>query len=149
MTFAPSTNTTTSIADEQAIQNVLDQFIAAWNAHDAAMFASVFAEDVDFTNVKGVSRHGRAAFAAFHEPMFQTIWASSTQRISKVKIRFLKPDVAAVDAWWDLDGLKKQDGSDAPPRNGLLMLIMTKENEKWEITVMHNMDLPGSERQQC
>lgn len=143
MSFASANDLTRDI-DVPAIQNILNDFIAAWNAHDAKSLSQLFAEDADFTNVKGVSRHGRTAFEEFHEPLFKTIWAYSTITITKNKVRFIKQDVAAVDTWWDLTGLKKPDGSDAPPRTGLLIFIMTKSNNKWEITVMHNMDLPGS-----
>ena len=143
MSFASANDLTRDI-DDPAIQNILNDFAAAWNAHDARSFSQLFAEDADFTNVKGVSRHGRAAFEEFHEPLFKTIWAYSKITITKNKVRFIKQDVAAVDAWWDLTGLKKSDGSDAPPRTGLLILIMTKSDNKWEITVMHNMDLRGS-----
>jgi len=149
MILTPSTSLTSNVSDEQAIQKILDDFIAAWNAHDVRRFSQLFAEDADFTNVKGVSRYGRVAFEEFHAPFFKTIWAHSTQIITKMKIRYIKPDVAAVDAWWELEGLKKPDGSDAPPRNGLLMFIMTKHNQEWVITVMHNMDLPGSGGQNC
>lgn len=149
MNLASPTNLTANLTEEQAIQTVLDHFIAAWNAHDVKQFSQLFAEDADITNVKGVSRYGRAAFEEFHAPLFKTIWAESTQAITKKKVRFIKPDVAAVDAWWELYNLKKPDGSDAPPRNGLLMFIMTKQAGDWVITVMHNMDLPGSGNQNC
>jgi uncharacterized protein (TIGR02246 family) len=149
MTTTTAINLTAIASDEEAIQTILNDFISAWNAHDVKSFSHLFAEDADFTNVKGVSRHGRNAFEEFHAPLFKTIWANSTQTITEKKIRFIKPDVAAVDARWDLTGLKKPDGSDAPPRNGLLMFIMTKQASRWEITVMHNMDLPGSGSQHC
>ena len=135
--------------DNQAIQNVLNDFAAAWNAHNVSRFSTLFAEDADFTNVKGVSRHGRTAFEEFHEPFFKTIWANSTLNITKKKVRLIKQDVAAVEAWWDLNGLRKPDGSHAPPRTGLLIFIMTKSNNDWIITVMHNMELPGSVTQNC
>jgi uncharacterized protein (TIGR02246 family) len=144
-----SANDITRTIDDHALQNILNEFVAAWNAHDVKSFSKLFAEDADFTNVKGVSRHGRTAFEEFHDPLFKTIWAHSSITITKKKVRFIKQDVAAVDAWWDLTGLKKPDGSDAPPRTGLLIFIMTKSNNDWVITVMHNMDLPGSVSQNC
>jgi uncharacterized protein (TIGR02246 family) len=149
MTFASADKLTPDDFDDQAIQRQLNEFVATWNSHEVRYFSQLFAEDADFTNVKGVSRHGRTAFEEFHAPFFKTIWAYSTLTITRKKVRFIKPDVAAVDAWWDLTGLKKPDGSDAPPRNGLLMFIMTKHNQEWIITVMHNMDLPGSVSQNC
>lgn len=130
--------------DEAAIRNVLAAFVEAWNKHDANAFSVVFAEDADFTNVRGMSAHGRTEVAKFHAPMFATSFKDSTQKIAESKIRFIKPDVAAVDARWEMTGAKTRDGQDIPLRKGLLNFVMTKEGDQWFITVMHNMDLPAS-----
>ena len=139
----------TDTSEKEGIKEVLNAFADAWNVHDPKRFSQLFSEDTDFTNVKGVYRHGRTAFEEFHTPFFKTVWASSTLKINRSRIRFIKPDVAAVDAWWDLDGLKGPDGTHRPPRTGLLMFIMTKEDNNWMITVMHNMDLPESVGVNC
>ena len=81
----------------------------------------------------------------FHAPGFATRWKDSYQKITQSKIRFIKPDVAAVDAWWEMTGIKGPDGQDMPQRKGLLNFIMTRKSETWLITVMHNMDLPISQ----
>ena len=138
-----------AISNEEGIQKVLNGFTVGWNMHDAKIFSQIFTDDADFTNVMGMTRHGRLAIEEIHEPGFKGIWGSSALTITKLKIRFIKPDVAAVDAWWELIGSKKQDGSDAPTRNGLLNFVVTKENDNWFISVMHNMDLPGSSPQSC
>ncbi len=140
---------TTFCSDEKGIERLLAAFAEGWNNHDAAEFSRVFEEDADFTNVMGISKSGRSAIEALHAPLFQTIWAFSTLSITESKIRFIKPDVAAVDARWTLDGLKDQNGNDRPPRNGLLNFVMTKGNDRWMITVMHNMELPNSVAQNC
>ena len=57
------------------------------------------------------------------------------------RIRFLRPDVASVDATWTQTGAV-QNGRDMGLRKGLLMLIATKQGDDWGIAVMHNMDLP-------
>ena len=128
--------------NEEPILKVLSDFTDAWNKKDAKAFASIFSEDADFTNVIGKSAHGRNEIEKFHEPGFKTKWKTSYQKITKSKVRFIKPDVAAVDAWWELSGLKNADGQDMPQRKGLLNLIMTRNGDTWLITVMHNMDLP-------
>ncbi len=73
-------------------------FIEAWNKHDAKAFSMVFAGDADFTNVAGVSAHGRAEVEKFHAPRFATTFRDTHQKIAETKIRFIKPDVAGVDA---------------------------------------------------
>jgi uncharacterized protein (TIGR02246 family) len=129
--------------DEQtAVRSVLTAFVEAWNKHDAEAFSMVFADDADFTNVRGMSAHGRTEIAKFHAPTFATTFKDSHQRIVDTRVRFIKPDVAAVDAWWELTGAKTRDGQEIPLRKGLLNFVMTREKAHWLITVMHNMDLP-------
>lgn len=89
------TKDTASAKDEELIKNVLTDFIDAWNKHDAKTFSMVFAEDADFTNVGGNSKRGRNEIEKHHEPSFKTKWKDSYQKITKSKIRFIKPDVAA------------------------------------------------------
>ena len=130
--------------DEMGIKKVLADQVEAWNRRDAKAFSMAFAEDADFTNVVGASAHGRAEVEKFHAPMFATIFKDSNLKMTKTKIRFIKPDVAAVDAWWEMTGAKTREGKEIPLRKGLLNFVMTKEGGRWFITVMHNMDLPGS-----
>ena len=134
---------TANAKDEEEIQKVLAQQAEAWNRHDAKAFSLVFAEDADFTNVVGMSAHGRAEIEEFHAPMFATRFKDTHLNITNTKIRFINPDVAAVDRWWEMTGAKTQEGKEIPLRTGLLNFVMTKEGGQWFITVMHNMDLPA------
>ena len=133
-----------SVKDEEAIRKVLADFAEAWNKHDAKAFSMVFAEDADFTNVRGMSAHGRAEVEKFHAPRFATIFKETHQKTTDTKIRFIRPDVAAVDVLWEMTGAKTQEGQEIPLRKGLLNLVMTKDDARWFITVMHNMNLPDS-----
>lgn len=130
--------------DEAGIRKVLADQVEAWNRHDAKAFSMVFAEDADFTNVVGASAHGRSEVEKFHAPMFATIFKDTVLKVTKTKIRFVKPDVAAVDAWWEMTGAKTREGRDIPLRKGLLNFVMIKEGDRWLIAVMHNMDLTVS-----
>src|SRR6202045_3416665 len=87
--------------DEKAIKQVLTGFVEAWNRHDAKAFSMVFAEDADFTNVRGMVAHGRTEVEKLHAPRFATNFKDSNQKITETKIRFITPDVAAVDARWE------------------------------------------------
>lgn len=129
-------------AEEASIRNVLTAFTKAWNEHDAYAFSMAFAEDADFTNVRGMGAHGRTEIAKFHAPAFETVFKESHQKIVDERIRFIKPDVVAVDAWWEMKGARTRDGKPIPLRKGLLNFLMTKTEGHWLITVMHNMELP-------
>jgi uncharacterized protein (TIGR02246 family) len=134
--------TSADATEEAGIRNVLAAFIDAWNRHDAEAFSMVFAEDADFINVRGIGARGRTEIAKFHAPVFATTFKESHQRIVDARIRFIKPDVAAVDAWWGTTGVRTRDGQEIPLRKGLLNFVMTKKDGHWLITVMHNIELP-------
>jgi uncharacterized protein (TIGR02246 family) len=115
---------------------------------DAHAFSMVFHEDADFTNVWGMTAHGRKAIEEFHRPLLEGDGAGpipsfkhAQLQVLDTQIRFLRPDVASVDTTWTQTGAV-QNGRDMGLRKGLLMLIATKQGDDWGIAVMHNMDLP-------
>ena len=127
--------------EDDAIRAVMDRFMDAWNHHDVHAFAAVFAEDADFTNVQGKSASGRAKIEEFHTRPFATLFKDSHQKYTDIKLRYLRPDIAAVDVHWEMAGATDAQGNPRPLRHGLLNLIMMKNDGQWQIVVMHNMDL--------
>ena len=77
--------------DEKGIKQVLAAFVEAWNHHDAKAFSLVFAEDADFTNVRGMSAHGRAEVEKFHAPRFATKFKDSNQKIAEIRSGSSRP----------------------------------------------------------
>ena len=130
-------------SDDQGIRQLLSGFVEAWNRHDASAFSMTFAEDADFTNVRGMSAHGRSDIEKFHAPVFATMFKDSILKITQSKIRYIKPDVAAVDAQWEMTGAKTSDAHDIPLRKGLLDLVLIKQAGQWHIAIMHNLELPA------
>jgi uncharacterized protein (TIGR02246 family) len=131
--------------DFAAIAQTVANFVNAWNVHDAHAFAATFAEDADFTNVAGTHALGRAKIEAFHAPMFAAVFKDSHQTAVIRSIRFLRSDLASVDADWQMTGAKTPDGVPRPPRKGLLDFVMARQSDgSWLIEVMHNTDLTNS-----
>jgi len=140
--------TPTRPGDEKSISALLTAMGDAFAKLDAHAFSLVFHEDADFTNVWGMSAHGRKGIEEFHRPLLEgdgsgpvPSFKHAETKIVDTRIRFLRPDVAAVDAMWTQTGAI-QNGREMGFRKGLLMLIATKEADRWGIAVMHNMDLP-------
>jgi len=134
--------------DEKPVRALVAAMGEAFAKLDAHAFSLVFHEDADFTNVWGMSAHGRNAIEEFHRPLLEGDGAGQIPsfkhaelKILEMRIRFLRPDVASVDALWTQTGAV-QNGHDMGARKGLLMLIATRERDGWGIAVMHNMDLP-------
>ena len=141
-------DSTVQANDEKPIGVLIAAMGEAFAKLDAHAFSMVFHEDADFTNVWGMTAHGRKAIEEFHRPLLEGDGAGpipsfkhAQTNVLHTQIRFLRPDVASVDATWTQTGTV-QNGRDMGLRKGLLMLIATKQGDNWGIAVMHNMDLP-------
>lgn len=128
--------------DISAIKEVVAGYSAAFNRHDATATANLFAEDADFTNLRGVYRHGRKEI----EQTFVTLYAGvlkSARRTDTVKnVRFLTPEIAVMDDLWEIEGSTAPDGSANPGRKGLFDWVLTKVNGRWVITAFHEAEFP-------
>jgi uncharacterized protein (TIGR02246 family) len=133
---------------EKPVRALIAAMGEAFAKLDAHAFSMVFHEDADFTNVWGMTAHGRKAIEEFHRPLLEGDGAGPVPsfmhaelKMLETRVRFLRPDVASVDTIWTQTGAV-QNGRDMGARKGLLMLIATKERDGWGIAMMHNMDLP-------
>jgi uncharacterized protein (TIGR02246 family) len=131
-----------SEADSQEIKQVFAEFYEAFNRHDAHAAAMTFAEDADFTNMRGVHRHGREEIQAWLESLFKGNLRAARRTDTVKSIRYLTPTLATVDADTVLTGTLANDGSEVAPRKGLMVTTMSKRNGKWRISVFHEVEFP-------
>ncbi len=131
---------------EQAVQQIVDAFAAAWNDHDARALAALFAQDADFTNVFGMTARGRSSIEQFHRPIFETMFKDSRLEATRTQIRPVRPDVVALDMHWSMTGARDPEGNEWPERHGLISMVIVRDQDVWSIAVMHNMDLPDDGR---
>jgi uncharacterized protein (TIGR02246 family) len=137
---APSS---TADADSAAIKKVCGDFSESFSRHDAHGVAMTFAEDADFTNMGGRRSHGRADIEKWFAGLFAGNLKDS-QRTDTVKsIRFFTPELAEVDADTVITGTKSADGSVIPPRKGLMIVTMIKQNGRWFIGTFHEAEFPA------
>jgi uncharacterized protein (TIGR02246 family) len=139
----PPSTTMDRPADRAAIRVIVQRYEDAWNAHDPRSFSQIFAPDGEFTNVRGVDSSGPAGIEKAHTPLFKGMFAHSHQQTTRVRIRFLCPDVAAVDVRWRMTGALDRLGNPRPPATGIRDIIMTKHDGLWRIAIFHNMELPA------
>ena len=130
-------------ADSAAIKKVCGDFSENFSRHDARGVAMTFAEDSDFTNMGGRHSHGRADI----EKWFAALFAGNlkdAQRADTVRsIRFFTPELAEADADTVITGTKTADGSAIPPRKGLMIVTMIKQNGRWLIGTFHEAEYPA------
>jgi uncharacterized protein (TIGR02246 family) len=124
--------------DRAAIEKSVQNYMDSWNTHDVHAVAMTYTEDCDFVNNFGALTHGRAGMEATFGPFMSGAYSATHQTGTVRSIRFLKPDVAAVDVDWEMTGAKNPDGSIRPTRKGLHSLVMTKQSDgPWLIAIMH------------
>lgn len=128
--------------DEKAIQTLVNQFNAAFNAHDPKTFSMVFAEDTDVTNWLGKTVHGRTAVQELMTFVFQKMHPVTKQTLQPASIRFLTPDLAQVDIRAMNEGAFTPNGKPDPIGYYLLNWTVMREQDTWRIKVFHNTRLP-------
>src|SRR5216683_3609181 len=133
-----------SEADSVAIKQVCADFSENFSRHDAHGVALTFAEDADFTNMRGSHSHGRADIEKWFASLFRGNLKDSLRTDTVRSIHFFTPELAAVDADTVITGTKAADGSEIPPRKGLMVVLMTKQNSRWFIGTFHESEYPAS-----
>jgi uncharacterized protein (TIGR02246 family) len=127
-----------------AVQRIVNDYSERMNRHDAHDVASLFAEDGDFTNMRGDSQHGRKQIEAFYAKLFdgplKEVYRTDTVR----NIRILSPEIAAVDGLWQMRFTLAVNGAKGPVRDGLFDYILTKQNGRWFITVFHESEFAAN-----
>jgi len=147
--FAPATRAQGqaqgSDADAKAIKQVYAEWYEAFSRHDAHAAAMTFTDDADFTNMRGVHNHGRKEIEAHLATIFAGALGSARRTDTVRTIRFFSPELAEVDADTVISGTKAADGSEVPPRKGLMVTTMTKQNGRWFISVFHEVEFPPAQ----
>jgi uncharacterized protein (TIGR02246 family) len=128
-----------------AFENIVSQLETAWNAMDASAFASHFAEDADFVNIRGEHFRGRPAIAAGHATIFRTVYVGSTVKMTLETARMVHPDVTLVHV---LSVLDVPQGPLAGRHQACFSMVLTRRGGGWEIAAFHNtlQDPPGPSR---
>jgi len=141
---APAQSQPSSVeAESAAIKQVCADFSENFSRHDAHGVAMTFAEDADFTNMGGRHSHGREEIEKWFAALFRGNLKDSLRTDTVRSIRFFTPELAAVDAETVITGTKTADGSELPPRKGLMIVLATKQNARWYIGTFHEAEYPA------
>ncbi|MBN0044416.1 SgcJ/EcaC family oxidoreductase [Streptomyces actuosus] len=121
--------------DVRAIHALWDDMRRAWAEGDAGRFAASFAEDCDFTTVRGDRPTGRAGIEAGHAALFRGPYAGTALGTRVTAVRFLRPGLATVD----VESTVGAPGSTAPTRTHALAVVERTPQRTWLIRAFHNM----------
>ncbi|MDX8491714.1 SgcJ/EcaC family oxidoreductase [Mesorhizobium sp. VK22B] len=122
-------------------EDVATAFADAWNRHDMDDFAALFSEDANFVNVVGVWWKNRTEIEGAHRATHQTMFRDSRLEGVVSSAVELAPGLASLHYKWTLTGASAPDGSPAGTREGILLLVVKKDQSNWRIKVAQNTDI--------
>lgn len=120
---------------------VVSAFAEAWNRHDMAGFADLFAADAEFVNVVGIWWKGKESIRKAHEFAHASMFRHSRLSILATEVRFPVAPLAIARSIWSMQGHVAPDGAALPPRSGVLMNVLRKSAGSWEIIDSQNTDI--------
>lgn len=116
--------------DEDRIRGLWRTMVKGWASADAALFASVFADDVEFVTVRGEELFGRDAVAAMHDSLFGTVYRDTRLTAECGLIRPLSDELVLVHA----------TSTVTPPGIAThAQAVVGRREGAWSITAFHNM----------
>ena len=120
--------------DEAAVRALGDNFAKAFVQKNAEQRASLFAQDGTFVTPVGDFLQGRAAMVKDFGPEAQQAVTPTTQAdFSNYRIRFIRPDVAAVDAILTVHNVNGPDGSVIPTVPINFFYVAARHGNQWLI----------------
>ena len=126
--------------DEQEIRGLVQAFVEGWNAGDGEACARPFAEDADFVAITGLKAHGRDLIARGHAEILSTVFRGTQLSAAVESIRFVRADVAVVDATMRL---RYEDGRAFVPGQypgySSAGLVVAKDAGRWSIIAFRNL----------
>lgn len=121
------------LAKESAIRELYNEFMAAWNRHDAGELAKMWALDGDHVEPDGRHADGRDAILDLLTKQHASVFKKTQLTLGIQDVWFVTEHVALVDGSYEIAGIVAPDGKELPPRKGSLTSILLLEKDKWWI----------------
>ena len=120
--------------DEAAVRALGDDFAKAFVQKNAEQRASLFAENGTFITPVGDFLQGRVAMVKDFGPEAQQAVNGSTQAaFSNYRVRFIKPDIAVVDALLTVHNVNGPDGTVIPVIPINFFYVAARHRDHWLI----------------
>jgi uncharacterized protein (TIGR02246 family) len=131
------------MSDDTAIRQLMDDLTEAWNRGDARAYGARYRDDGTFTNVNGTYHLGRDEFDRRHAEVFRGMFKDTKVAMTIKTLRFIAPNVAAVDIDTDIAGCQARPPGVAVDPDGTLhsclLMVLVKEGGTWWISAYHNV----------
>jgi uncharacterized protein (TIGR02246 family) len=119
--------------DEAAVRGLGDTFAKAFVQKNAELRASLFAENGTFVTPVGDFLQGRVTMVKDFGSEAQAVNANTQAAFSNYRVRFIKPDLAVVDALLTLHNVKGPDGTVIPVIPVNFFYVASRHGGQWLI----------------
>ena len=119
--------------DETAVRALGDNFAKAFIQKNADLRASLFAENGTFVTPVGDFLQGRVAMVKDFGSEAQAVNGTTQAAFSNYRVRFIKPDVAVVDAILTVHNVNGPDGSVIPVIPINFFYVAARHGDRWLI----------------
>ncbi len=120
-------------ADEAAVRNLYAKYDEAWNQGNVAALSRFWAEHATHVEPDGRVIAGRAALEQEFSRRFAADWKGTHSQQTVEAVHFIKPDVAIVDASYEVTGAVDAERKPLPPFRGHYVDVWLKKSGKWQI----------------
>ena len=120
--------------DEAAVRALGDTFAKTFVQKNAELRASIFTEDGTFMTPRGDFLQGRVAMVKDFGPEAEQAVNGNTQAaFSNYRVRFIKPDLAVVDALLTVHNVNGPDGTIIPVIPINFFYVAVRHADRWLI----------------
>ena len=119
--------------DESAVRALGDTFAKAFIQKNPELRASLFAENGTFVTPVGDYLQGHVAMVKDFGSEAQAVNGTTQAAFSNYRVRFIKPDVAFVDALLTLHNINGPDGTIIPVIPVNFFYVAARHGDKWLI----------------
>jgi len=120
--------------DEAAVRSLGGTFAKAFVEKNAELRASLFAEDGTFVTPQGDYLQGRGAMVKdFGQEAQQAVNRNTQAAFSNYRVRFIKSDVAVVDALLTVHNVNGPDGTIIPVIPINFFFVAVRHGDRWLI----------------
>ena len=120
--------------DEAAVRALGDTFAKAFVQKNAELRASLFAENGTFVTPQGDFLQGRVTMVKdFGREAQQAVNGTTQAAFSNYRVRFIKPDVAVVDALLTVQNVNGPDGTIIPVIPIKFFYVASRHGDRWLI----------------
>ena len=121
---------------------VVHQWVTAFEAHDAAALAALFAEDADYVNVVGLWWTSRRSIQRAFKRSFKNEFRAARLAVDKISFRQVGSDAAVLHARWSIRGQVGPDETPGDLRRGMFSFVLERvQDGSWLIVSAQATDI--------